>query len=256
MDNLQHMGQELHRRFDEFGPILVFDDGNKRYLSFGTADEQSCQLNQAPLQLQHEYSRCMAAVLIQTEQFAQIRNVTLLGVGGGTIASCLHHVLSEAVITAVDIRAAVIQVANQYFHLPRGPRLKTQVADAYEFLKSAEPNKANLIITDLYQASGLDPLVLQREFLDSCRTHLQHDGWLVLNLWKEHREQTNCLDELKARFNWVLQTTTSDGNWIIWASNSVPCSKKTAQQRCREYSPAMQFNLWTLVKGFYRHTSL
>ena len=44
MMDLSHLGKEVHRRYDELGIIQVFDDGNKRYLSFGTADEQSCQL--------------------------------------------------------------------------------------------------------------------------------------------------------------------------------------------------------------------
>ena len=90
---ITHLGRELHRRYDEFGPILVFDDGNKRYLSFGTADEQSCQLNSAPLQLQHEYARAMAAVLVQFSDAALPTQITLLGTGGGTLAAALHHVL-------------------------------------------------------------------------------------------------------------------------------------------------------------------
>ena len=49
LNTLGHLGREIHRRYDEFGPLLVFDDGNKRFLSFGTADEQSCQLKKNPL---------------------------------------------------------------------------------------------------------------------------------------------------------------------------------------------------------------
>lgn len=252
MDTLQHMGREIHRRYDEFGPILVFDDGNKRYLSFGTADEQSCQLKQAPFQLQHEYARCMAAVLLQFDDWQRALSITLLGTGGGTLATTLHQLLPQACIRAVDIRAAVLQVAHQYFALPRSPRLQPQVADAQQFLQQADAAQAHLIIADLYQASGLDPLVLQSDFLDACQRHLQADGWLVLNLWKEHREQTDCLARLQQRFRTLMHTTTHDGNWILWASNALPCDKKTAQQRSRACAPLLQFNPWPALKGFYR----
>ena len=75
----------------------------------------------------------------------------------------------------------------------------------------------------------------------------------MLNLWKEHREQTDCLLQLKQRFATVLQTTTADGNWILWASRAAATDKKTAQTRSKALSPAAGFNLWNAVKGFYRH---
>ena len=253
METITHLGRELHRRYDEFGPILVFDDGNKRYLSFGTADEQSCQLNSAPLQLQHEYARAMAAVIVQFAAQQPPVHITLLGTGGGTIASALHHWLPQATIQAVDVRPAVLQVAYQYFGLPRGPRLITHSLDAADFLQQAQAAQCDLLIADLYQAGGLDPLVLQADFLDACCHHLHPDGWLVLNLWKEHREQTDCLLQLKQRFPTLLHSTTSDGNWILWASRAAATEKKPAQTQSKEWSAIAGFNMWNAVKGFYRH---
>ena len=251
--DLSHLGRELHRRYDEFGPILVLDDGNKRYLSFGTADEQSCQLKSAPLQLQHEYARSMAAVLVQFAAVPTLQQVTLLGTGAGTMASTLHHVLADAHIDAVDVRAAVFQVAWQYFALPRGPRLTTHVSDAGFYLRDALPGHCDLLIADLYLADGLDPLVLQPDFLQACASHLSDSGWLVLNLWKEHREQTDCLQHLKALFPEILQTTTTDGNWIIHASRAPAAGKDEARERAKALAGALGFNLWNSVKGFYRH---
>lgn len=257
MTDLSHLGRELHRRYDEFGPILVLDDGNKRYLSFGTADEQSCQLKSAPLQLQHEYARAMAGVLVQFAEPQTLAAVTLLGTGAGTIAATLHHTLPLAQIDAVDVRAAVFQIAWQYFALPRGPRLITHTADASHYLRDAEPGQCQLLICDLYLADGLDPLVLQPDFLAACASHLRDDGWLVLNLWKEHREQTDCLQYLKQLFPTLLQTTTHDGNWILWASRrrDAAADKDAARTRSKTLSATLGFNLWNAVKGFYRYRS-
>lgn len=255
--SLGHLGRELHRRYDEFGPLLVFDDGNKRYLSFGTADEQSCQLKSHPLRLQHEYARAMAGVLSQmADAPAALRNITLLGVGGGTIASVLHHHLPQAEIQAVDVRGAVFQVAWQYFGLPRGGRLHTHTMDASQYLSHTAAGECDLLICDLYQSDGLDPLVLQPDFLALCAAHLQRRGWLVLNLWKEHREQTDCLHHLRQLFPHLRHSTTTDGNWIIWASrDGQPVARDQARQNCRGLSETLGFNLWNQVKGFYRHCS-
>lgn len=254
-ENLTHLGRELHRRYDEFGAILVLDDGNKRYLSFGTADEQSAQLNSNPIQLQHEYARAMVAVLCQYEAPLALQHITLLGVGGGTLATTLHHVLPQAEINAVDVRAAVILIAHQYFHLPRDKRLITHTSDAYHFLQQATPQQAQLIICDLYQAEGLDPLVLQADFLNLCAQHLHLDGWLVINLWKEHREQLDSINHLKSLFPTLLHCTTHDGNWILWASRSTKVALKTeAHQRSTALAPLLTFNPWNAVKGFYRHS--
>lgn len=251
--NLSHFGQEIHRRYDDFGPILVFDDGNKRYLSFGTADEQSCQLKQAPLQLQHEYARALCGVLVQFPPQQPPKNVTLLGTGGGTLASSLFHLLPKAQIQAVEIRRAVLMVAHQYFSLPRHSRLTTHVQDAADFLQQASPKLCDLLVCDLYQAEGLDPLVLQADFLDLCQQHLSADGWLVLNLWKEHRQAPSCLEQLTQRFSNVLQRTTNDGNWILWASQGAQVvDKKEARKRSAVLSAQVDFNVWKSIKGFYR----
>lgn len=257
MINLSHLGQEIHRRYDEFGPILVFDDGNKRYLSFGTADEQSCQLKHAPLQLQHEYARAMCAVLTQFDTQKPPGNISLLGVGGGTLASMLFNALPNTQIQAVEIRRAVLMVAHQYFSLPRHSRLTTHVQDAADFLQQATPKLCDLLVCDLYQAEGLDPQVLQAPFLELCQQHLAPEGWLVLNLWKEHRIQPGGLEQLRKRFPQVLHATTVDGNWVIWASQRASVAdRKQARQRSVELSPKVGINLWKRAKGFYRHREM
>jgi len=234
----------------------VFDDGNKRFLSFGTADEQSCQLKKNPLILQHDYARAMLGVLTQYGDLSKLQQVTLLGTGGGTLATVLHDRLPHTHIVAVDVRAAVFRIARQYFSLPRSPRLTTFTQDASHYLATAAAGQCNLLVTDLYQSEGLDPLVLQKDFLQLCAAHLSEHGWLVLNLWKEHREESDCLQQLQAIFPHIRMNTTVDGNWIIWASRSTEdITRDAAKQRCKALAGLLEFNLWQQVKGFFRSAS-
>lgn len=255
---------ERHRRHDEYGVIQVFDDGDKRFLCFGSADEQSCQLRSRPSQLQHEYARAMLAVITlmpesQLDNSGKGMSVTLLGLGGGTLASAIHRVLPETQITAVELRRAVAQVARQYFALPRTPKICVQVMEASEYLHQADAEQAQLLVSDLYLSEGADQRQLQASYIDACWVHLAEGGWLVVNLWREHREQSLWLSQLKQRFGLVLHATTADGNWIIWAQKcevaiELPVQQKhEIRQRCKHHSVEAGFNLWRSVKPFLRY---
>lgn len=255
---------ERHRRHDEYGVIQVFDDGDKRFLCFGSPAEQSCQLRSRPAQLQHEYARAMLGVIVLmptsgTEQQGQDVAITLLGLGGGTLAAAMHRWLPQAHITAVELRKAVVQVARQYFSLPRTPHIRVQVMEASEYLQQAPAAHAQLLVSDLYLAAGADERQLQQTYIDNCWTHLAEGGWLVVNLWQEHRDQVAWLRLLKQRFGQVLHATTSDGNWIIWAQKceqvvELPIQqKRQIRQRCKACSGQAGFNLWRSVKPFIRH---
>lgn len=246
------LGRELHQRYDEYGIIQVFDDGNKRYLSFGTADEQSCQLLARPNQPQHDYSRAMISVL--NVMSAAPSRVAILGTGGGLLARALFEHLDDVVIDAVDLRQAVIQVAYQYFGLPRSSKLKTHALSAHDFIAQAPDNHYELLFSDLYLADGLDLQQLQTTFIEHCQRVLQEDGWLVLNLWKEHRENGVMLPLLRQYFLTVMHATTTDGNWIIWASNTkqtIP-GKTEARKKAKQLSELFGFNMWRAAKGFYK----
>ncbi|MDF1642324.1 spermidine synthase [Thalassolituus oleivorans] len=251
---LPHLGKEVHRRYDDLGIIQVYEDGNKRYLSFGTADEQSCQLKAKPGQPQHGYARAMMASLCLLKPDQAVQQASVLGTGGGLMARCLFEQLPTTQVHTVDLRPAVIQIAHQYFGLPRDKRLTTHAQSAMDYLNACPTNSQGLLLSDLYLANGLDTRQLKPEFVSECRRVVQNDGWLVLNLWKEHREDGLFLPQLKAQFQTVLHSTTSDGNWIIWAcpnANAAP-DKRGAQLICKRLSEQMGFNLWQVTKGFYR----
>lgn len=251
------LGRELHRRFDEYGAIQVFDDGNKRFLSFGTTDEQSCLLLSHPTQLQHEYNRAMMSVLCQFPLDDMPQQALIMGLGGGSLARALLALLPDITLDAVELRPAVTHIAHQYFELPRTPQLKVHHQDALSYLsKPAERSSVyDLIFSDLYLADGLNEQQLDSDFIPRCKQHLSQRGWLVLNLWKEHRDNAALLAQLKAEFTTLMHTTTKDGNWTIWASQQPPIAQTEARRHCKHWQASLLFNAWHSAKGFYRHWS-
>ena len=205
--------QTLYDNSDEFGPLMVTDDGECRILSFAPNDEQSRCLKAAPHVLQFEYTQAMLLVLL----FCQPRRVLVLGVGGGSLVTALHHIIPGIRITAVELRQNVLDVAYRYFQMPRGKRLDMICANADQYLCQDHPHKQDIVFADLYHGTGVDEVQLRADFIARCAANLKEEGWLVLNCWNEHREDEILRDALREHFTDIRTVLTSSRNWVILA---------------------------------------
>src|SRR5689334_21031370 len=127
-------GKEIYRTYDEYGPVQVFDDGTKRYLSFGEGDEQSCILKAEPFLLQHDYTRAMLLPLL----YRLPGDAILVGLGGGALITCLHRYFPDLQMRVVELRHSVIKIAHRYFELPRDERITLIEQDVSEFLEGKD----------------------------------------------------------------------------------------------------------------------
>ncbi|MEH6548924.1 MAG: spermidine synthase [Pseudomonadales bacterium] len=237
-------GKEIYRSHDEYGPVQVYDDGNKRYLAFGNEDQQSCSLKAEPYRLQHDYTQAMLLSLL----FVDPKEVIILGLGGGSMVSALLHHIDDLNIRAVELRPAVADIAYQYFQLPRDPRLEIVIDDACDYVAGSQIQKADIIFGDLYDSEGLHTGQLQSTFICDCNRILSDKGWLVLNCWQDHRGESRALQALKTLFSDVRVCNTPEGNWIILAGKQrSPHSDKQLNQRARELSGKLGFSLTSLL---------
>jgi spermidine synthase len=233
------LGKNIHCDYDEFGPIEVYDDGEKRVMTFGGEEEQSSMLKAKPGQLQHEYTRAMMLVML----FRQPRDAIVLGLGGGSLVSCLHHCWPDIKIRAVELRPKVAKVAYKYFQLPLSKRLQVFEADAGEFLDE-QPKKTDVLFTDIYSAEGLDQQQIQQWYMQACFDTLKDDGWLVLNCWSEHRAGTDVLDILKEIFSDVRMCSTNTGNWVVLAGKKLDTqSGKQLKDKAKQLSTVLDYSL-------------
>lgn len=232
-------GKEIYRGHDEFGVVSVVDDGDKRYLAFGDNDEQSCMLRHEPLVPQHEYVRAMLLVLL----FKDPKQVISLGLGAGSLNSCLHGHYPSLKQQVAELRPAVVDVAYRYFQLPRGKRMRVHTLCANEFLQTVETKKADILFSDIYGAEGLDEQQISDDFLQGCHGRLKADGWLVLNCWREH-QGGDLLDKLSDMFEDIRTCTTQSGNWIIFAGRKATNkSGKQLKNDARDLSQKLGFSL-------------
>ncbi|HEY3699337.1 MAG TPA: spermidine synthase [Spongiibacteraceae bacterium] len=244
-------GKEIFRTYDEFGPVQVFDDGTKRYLSFGEGDEQSCVLKTQPYLLQHDYTRAMLLPLL----FAQPRDAILVGLGGGALVSCLLHHLTDLQLRVIELRHAVVKIARRYFELPRLDRLTIIEQDIAEFLDVKGHAKTDILFSDIYDAEGMAPQYFEPWYIEACAAMLNDSGWLVLNCWDEHRGERETLQTIAENFAEVYTCTVPSGNWIILASKQSHITdekelKATAKLQSKQFGYSVNENLNRLYQVY------
>jgi len=213
------------------GAIVVSQRGDKRVLSFDSGLEQSSVYLSKPYYLAHEYTQVMLLGLI----FVDAKHVTLLGLGGGGLAHCLSHYYKEMTINAVELRQAVIDIAYEWFDLPRTPQLHVCQDDAQQYLLRTKAASTDLIFSDLYQASGMVELQNQKGFLKNCYKALNRKGWLVLNFHTMPEFTSELMQTLRSLFPDIRVCHVIKGNWIIFCGKTPSrFDEETTMRRAEE----------------------
>jgi spermidine synthase len=241
--NVNPLGKEIHRQCDEFGPILVFDDGHKRTLTFGNDDEQSSLLKHSPHVLQHQYCRGMMLGLAINDP----QDIAIIGVGAGSLITAIHRYQPLVRLTGIELRRAVVEVAYKYFHMPRSGNIRILLEDGVAHLKNVAPRTYDLLIADMYTSAGLNPDQLAESFIIHCKRAITNEGWLILNYWLDHRQQVMNLDALKTSFRWLYGCDTGSGNWLVFASNQAR-EMSLNKHKLQEMATSLGFSLNGLSK--------
>lgn len=214
MLNLSSQGEIIHYRRDALGGILVIDYRKHRILTFDSVFEQSKIDRRNPHLPVHEYNRAM----LLPAAFREPRHATVMGLGGGVIAGALHYLFPDCDVHAIELRQAVVDVAHEYFSLPRSHRLHITVGDARTALEDMPENSTDLVLADLYMADRMSPAQTQRHFIDLCSHTLGHEGWLVMNYHRSPDQNSPVLRQLRKHFAAILVFTSKTNNIVIYAS--------------------------------------
>lgn len=146
-------------------------------------------------------------------------------------------------LTAVELRQSVIDTAYNYFQLPQNDRLLV-VANADDYLRAHEPGSFQIIFSDIFGADDVDDLQLQEHYLDQCCNNLSDDGWLALNCWQRHKEGSDTLEILRARFSHAGVCNTQAGNWVIIAARQYrTVDRNKLKAHAREWARRLGFSL-------------
>ena len=193
-------GEIIHYTRDALGGILVVDYRKHRVMTFDSVFEQSKIDRRRPHLPVHEYSRAMLLPVA----FAQPAHATILGLGGGVMASALLHLLPDCQVHAVELRPRVLEVAREYFSLPHSTNLIMTIGDARDALGKAPDGSSDLILADMYNSDRMSPAQAQRQFIRQCSRVLGDDGWLAINYHRTPDINGPLFHQLRAGFAVLL----------------------------------------------------
>jgi len=177
-----------HRR-DQYGEMIVADSGATRSLYFGDGILQSSIRLDQPGSIIEDYNQSIMSCLLFLKD---PRSVLLIGLGGCSLVHFLLRSFPDCVVDVVEIRKQVIDLAYEYFLLPKwNPNLRIFNAAGEDFIRQqAEGNRNyDLIIVDAFDDDGPAAALSETPFLTACRQQLKEDGICVMNLW--HRPKDN-----------------------------------------------------------------
>ena len=186
-DMRKYQGQVVHRQRSPDGVIEVVENQLTRSLHFGDPTRQSAMDLYRPTVLVLEYTQTMMACLLFNPR---PRRALILGLGGGSLAKFLLHHFPECHIDAVEPARCVLAIARSHFELPTSRNLTVHITDALSFAtaKSRAQTNYDLLLVDVYNATGIVPCVTQAGFLAAAREMLCTDGVLCMNLSRPQRD--------------------------------------------------------------------
>ncbi len=200
---------------DPLGLIQVHEDRQHtvRTLHFGTPVEQGRYFLNAPFTLGFEYQQTVFDCLMAQSP----RSLLTLGVGSGRLNTQLHMTLPACQQTLVELREKVIEVAQEWFHLPEELAQQAHIEDAFHFALS-NSDHFDAIFVDLYDGIGMPAQFTSEAFIQPLLEALTPNGCLYMNLWQQDDAARYVLLPW-LRSEAALQTTLhpmrSSPNWIL-----------------------------------------
>lgn len=173
----------IHEERSLYRNILVRQIGDERCLLFSVKRaqrNQSCVNLEDPDRLVFPYARMMLGGLLVDPQPERI---LMIGLGGGSITRVFHGLYPDAIQDLVEIDAAVVRVAREYFMFEEQPGMEVHVRDARVFVKRAlaSGEQYDYVMLDAFTGDYIPEHLMTREFLQEVRGILAPDGVVVAN---------------------------------------------------------------------------
>jgi spermidine synthase len=165
---------------DEFGPVEIVEDPFFRSMHFGT-DAPQCEMDlKDHFQLTLSCYKHMVMALLFKEHF---ESVLFLGLGGGVLPKFFWKYFPKLHIDVVERSSFVVELAKQYFDLPKDARVNVHTVDAFDFVQNSK-SKYDLIFVDLFTKEGISNVSGKKSFFRACKELMKDpSSILVWNTW-------------------------------------------------------------------------
>lgn len=233
--------RRLHRWRADSGDLLELSEKDGvRSLHLGDGQVQSAMRLDAPRDLELAYTRAMMGFLLF---LPQPRRVTLVGLGGGSLATFIHARLPEVSAVAVEILPEVVAAARCFFHLPPDDgRLRVEVAEGGEYV-AAHPGSCDALLVDGFAEGAHPDSLTSAAFYEAAREALAERGVLAVNFIERDRGFEAALSRLEQAFGGHLALLPAEqpGNVIAFGLKGLP--GRLRWEELRERAEALEARL-------------
>ena len=167
----------LHTKDSQYHRIAVVEDDTTRYLRFDSSFQSGMYVDD-PYKTRFEYSDYLQLPFAYRPS---TKRVLYIGVGGGSALKRTWRDFPSVQVEGVEIDPEVVDVAYEFFELPRDPRLKLTVEDGRRFLADND-GKWDLIVIDAFYSDSIPFHLATREFLELARSRLAPGGLVATNI--------------------------------------------------------------------------
>lgn len=179
----------IHEERSLYRNILVREQGDRRCLIFTVSRSdrnQSCIDLSEPDRLVFPYARMMFSGLLLNPEPERI---LMVGLGGGSLPRVFAQLFPDAEQDLVEIDAAVVRVAEEFFAFEPTERMKVHVRDARVFVKRALDRglRYDYVMLDAFTGDYIPEHLLTKEFLEEVKGLLTPGGVLVANTFSSSR---------------------------------------------------------------------
>ena len=220
-----------HRR--PHASIEVSEEEGVRYLHFGSRWVQGAMRIARPWSLELEYTRDMMMALLLRPAKGWPKTMLLIGLGAASLTKFLYRNLPRSILTVVEIDAAVVRTATQFFKLPVDPRrIALEIGDGHDFVATTD-REFDLILVDGFDAKSRSGKLNTLEFYRNCRARLTGQGVLAANFLNARRGLAQSLERMSEGFGgraFALPHCAS-GNVIALAASGVPIALSLDEMR-------------------------
>lgn len=224
-------GRKIHKNVAEDNIVEVTELDGIRQLHLGSKTVQSGMLVTAPYVLVFNYSRAIMYFLLFSEQ---LKNVLMVGLGGGSVTKYIHGYCPEINQTVVEINRQVIQIAKSHFYLPENDeRLNVIEGDGILYMKE-HPDSHDCLIIDGFDAEGIPDGFCTPDFFDKCFNVLQDNGVFLINLWGSDKNFDIYLQRIEQTFSGrvLVLPTGKPGNIIVFGfKDPIKLTEKKLRER-------------------------
>ena len=152
--------------------------------------------------------------------FYPMRNILVLGVGGGTVITILHDEFPHASILGVDIDPVILGIAVKYFHIDDVPGVILVKDDAKKHIHRSvlQQKKYDAIIVDIFTGYEIPEFIDAKEFLLDIKKSLAKDGSVLINYLRElkYQEKSNeFMDTLQTIFPHVSDFPIANNRFFL-----------------------------------------